>query len=126
MFLISMAEQAFRKEVLESTTPVLVHFGAPWCGPCRMIEPLLTRFQSERGKCFKLVGINADENLKLSSRYRITTLPTILLFESGKVIHRLEGLYKRDDLWTELHRLMNGSLQASPPPASTQLVEPRC
>ncbi|WP_421655733.1 thioredoxin family protein [Leptothermofonsia sp. ETS-13] len=125
MFLISMGEQAFRKEVLESTTPVLVHFGAPWCGPCRMIEPLLTRFQSEWGKCFKLVGINADENLKLSSHYRITTLPTILLFEGGKVIHRLEGLYKRDALWTELHKLMNNSLQASPATATAEPVEPR-
>ncbi len=106
---LSMGEQTFEKEVLESTTPVLVHFGAPWCGPCRMIEPLLTRFQSELGKRFKLVGINADENLKLSSHYRITTLPTILLFEGGKVIHRLEGLYKRDDLWKELQQMVGKS-----------------
>jgi thioredoxin 1 len=101
-----MGEQTFVEEVLKSPTPVVVHFGAPWCGPCKMIEPLLTRFQEEWDKQFKLVGINADENLKLSSRYRITTLPTILLFEGGKVMHRLEGFHRRDDLWAELQRVL--------------------
>lgn len=110
-----MGEQTFVEEVLESPNPVVVHFGAPWCGPCKMIEPLLTRFQAEWGKQFKLIGINADENLKLSSRYRITTLPTILLFEGGKVIHRLEGLHRRDDLWTELQRVL-----VHPPQANVQ------
>ncbi|PSB31911.1 thioredoxin family protein [Stenomitos frigidus] len=101
-----MGEQTFVEEVLASPTPVVVHFGAPWCGPCKMIEPLLARFQAEWGKQFKLVGINADENLKLSSRYRITTLPTILLFEGGEVLHRLEGFHRRDDLWAELQRVL--------------------
>lgn len=114
-----MREQAFTKEVLESSVPVLVHFGAPWCGPCRMIEPLLSRFQTELGKQFKLVGINADESLKLSSQYRITTLPTILLFKSGKVIHRLEGLYRRDDLWKELQRCV----VSSPVAASLEAIK---
>ncbi|SRR5579883_1427034 len=110
-----MGEQTFVEEVLESPTPVVVHFGAPWCGPCKMIEPLLSRFQAEWGKRFKLIGINADENLKLSNRYRITTLPTILLFEGGKVVHRLEGLYRRDDLWTELQKLVVYPAQTSAP-----------
>lgn len=106
-----MSEQKFVQEVLESSTPVLVHFGAPWCGPCRMIEPLLARIQTEWGKQLKLVGINADENLRLSSQYRITTLPTILFFEEGKVVYRLEGVYKRDDLMKELQRLMGRLVQ---------------
>jgi thioredoxin 1 len=101
-----MGEQHFSTEVLGSSTPVLVHFGAPWCGPCRMIEPLLKRFQLEWGKQFKLIGINADENLQLSSQYRITTLPTILCFEDGKVVYRMEGVYRRDDIWSELQKLM--------------------
>lgn len=101
-----MAEQHFSQEVLEAPVPVLVYFGAPWCGPCRMIEPLLNRFQSLWAGSFKLVGINADENLKLSSHYQIKTLPTLLLFEAGEVVHRIEGTYKRDDLWTELQRVL--------------------
>ncbi|HEY9882640.1 MAG TPA: thioredoxin family protein [Thermosynechococcaceae cyanobacterium] len=111
-----MGEQTFVEEVLESPTPVVVHFGAPWCGPCKMIEPLLTRFQAEWGKQFKLVGINADENFKLSIRYRITTLPTILLFERGEVVHRLEGLHRRDDLLKALQSALLSPSQASAPP----------
>jgi thioredoxin 1 len=107
-----MGEQMFEKEVLESAAPVLVHFGAPWCGPCRMIEPLLSSFQAEHGSAFKLVGINADENLKLASHYRITTLPTLLFFSSGRLLHRVEGLYKRELLWTELKNLLPHTLQA--------------
>ncbi|MGA7934823.1 MAG: thioredoxin domain-containing protein [Kovacikia sp.] len=118
-----MAEQKFEQEVLGASTPVLVHFGAPWCGPCRMVEPLLSRFQSEWGKRFKLVGINADENLKLSSHYRITTLPTILLFEKGRVIHRLEGLYKRDELWQELQKVLVSSSPSTVPAEVRQQVE---
>jgi thioredoxin 1 len=103
---ISLDEQAFLQEVSDSSVPVLVHFGAPWCGPCRVIEPLLSRFQTEVGNRFRLIGINADENLKLSSRYRITTLPTILCFKDGRLVHRLEGIYKRDDLWSELQQVL--------------------
>lgn len=104
-----MGEQSFEQEVLDSSSPVLVHFGAPWCGPCRMIEHLLSRFQSECGSSLKLVGINADENLKLASRYRITTLPTLLLFEGGKLHHRMEGIYQREVLWAELDKLVSKS-----------------
>jgi thioredoxin 1 len=106
-----MGDHAFEREVLEASAPVLVHFGAPWCGPCRMIEPLLSTFQAEYGSAFKLVGINADENLKLTSHYRITTLPTLLFFSGGRLLHRVEGLYKREILWTELKNLLPSPLQ---------------
>ncbi len=76
-----------------------------------MIEPLLTRFQAEFGASLKLIGINADENLRLASQYRITTLPTLLFFDQGKLQHRMEGLYKRELLWDELVRLVQVPLQ---------------
>ena len=106
-----ISNQAFDQSVLESSDFVLVHFGAPWCGPCRMIEPLLSRFQSECGSSLKLVGINADENLKLANHYRITTLPTLLIFQGGHLLHRIEGMYKREILWTELAKLLPTSLR---------------
>ncbi|MDX2239399.1 MAG: thioredoxin family protein [Leptolyngbyaceae cyanobacterium bins.302] len=107
-----MIQQTFEQEILESSDPVLVHFGAPWCGPCRMIEPLISRFQTEFGSSLKLIGINADENLKLASHYRITTLPTLLFFEGGKLLHRMEGMYKREVLWAELAKLVQTTLPA--------------
>lgn len=97
-----ISEQAFRNEVLESSTPVLVHFWAPWCSICRLIEPSLNQLLMEWGEQLKLVSINADENLKLASSYRIATLPTVLLFQGGKVVHRLDSYQKREELRTIL------------------------
>jgi len=95
---LSVSERTFTQEVLESPVPVLVNFEAPWCGLCRIIHPLLLQFQSQCGEQIKLVGVNADENFKLSNTYRLKSLPTLLLIENGIVRHRLEGFRGRDDL----------------------------
>ncbi|HIK34054.1 MAG TPA: thioredoxin fold domain-containing protein [Oscillatoriales cyanobacterium M59_W2019_021] len=94
----SINEQSFDREVFHATTPVLVHFWAPWCGLCRMINPLLDRFGTESGARVKVVGINADDSLKLATRYRLTTLPTLILFDGDRVVQRLEGFHGRDAL----------------------------
>jgi thioredoxin 1 len=105
MSLTSISEQAFTQDVLESPTPVLVHFWAPWCGLCRLINPLLMRFQGEWGEQFKVVGFNADQSLKVANTYRLTTLPTLILFEGGKVQHRIDGFHGREDLWKSLETM---------------------
>jgi thioredoxin 1 len=99
-------EQVFSEEVLESSSPVLVHFWAPWCSLCRLIEPSLAKLRSDSGDQIKLIGINADENLKLASSYRITTLPTVLLFQGGKLLHRLDSYHKREELRTVLQEVI--------------------
>lgn len=105
MLLSSISERAFTQEVLESPTPVLVHFWAPWCGVCRLIQPLLMRFEAEWGENIKLVGFNADESLKVANTYRLTNLPTLILFEGGKVRYRLDSFSGRDDLRQSLEVL---------------------
>jgi thioredoxin 1 len=102
---LSVSERTFTQEVLESPVPVLVNFEAPWCGLCRIIHPLLFQFQSQCGEQIKLVGINADENFKLSNTYRLKSLPTLLLIENGIVRHRLEGFRGRDDLRLALEEI---------------------
>jgi thioredoxin 1 len=94
---LSVSERTFTQEVLESPVPVLVNFEAPWCGLCRIIHPLLLQFQSQCGNEIKLVGVNADQNFKLSNTYRLKSLPTLLLIEKGVVKQRLEGFAGRDD-----------------------------
>jgi len=94
---LSVSERTFTQEVLESPVPVLVNFEAPWCGLCRIIHPLLLQFQSQCGDEIKLVGVNADQNFKLSNTYRLKSLPTLLLIEKGIVKQRLEGFRGRDD-----------------------------
>ncbi|MEH2120363.1 thioredoxin family protein [Nostoc sp.] len=95
---LSVSERTFIQEVLESPIPVLVNFEAPWCGLCRIIHPLLLQFQAQCGEEIKLVGINADQNFKLSTTYRLKSLPTLLLIENGTVQHRLESFGGREDL----------------------------
>ncbi len=95
---LSVSDRTFEQEVLASPVPVLVNFGAPWCGLCRFIQPLLLQFHSECSNRIKLVGVNADENFKLSNTYRLTNLPTLLLIENGKVCQRLEGFHSPDEL----------------------------
>ncbi len=102
---LSVSERTFTQEVLESHVPVLVNFGAPWCGLCRIIHPLLLQFSRECGKEIKLVGVNADENFKLSNQYRLKSLPTLILIEQGLVRQRLEGFKGREDLLDALERI---------------------
>ncbi len=101
-----ISEQVFSEEVLESSSPVLVHFWAPWCSLCRLIEPALAKLRSDSGDQVKLIGINADENLKLASSYRITTLPTVLVFQGGKLLHRVDSYHNREELRTVLQEVI--------------------
>ncbi|MBW4646559.1 MAG: thioredoxin family protein [Goleter apudmare HA4340-LM2] len=102
---LSVSERTFTQEVLESPIPVLVNFEAPWCGLCRIINPLLLQFQAQCGEQIKLVNVNADQNFKLSTTYRLKSLPTLLLIENGKVQHRLESFRGRDDLRLALEEI---------------------
>ncbi|MGB3534338.1 MAG: thioredoxin domain-containing protein [Microcoleaceae cyanobacterium] len=104
--LFSISEKKFTKEVLESKIPVLVHFWAPWCGLCRLIVPQLCQFQMDWPDQIKLVGVNADQSLKLASTYRLQTLPTLMIFEGGSVVLRLEHFQGREDLKRTLNEFM--------------------
>jgi thioredoxin 1 len=100
-------EKNFEREVLQSSQPVLVHFWAPWCGLCRVIVPVLEKLQLEHKKTIKLVAINADENLKLATTYRLETLPTLLLFHNGKLVQKLDNFKNREGLYLTLDNLIN-------------------
>jgi len=102
---LSVSERTFTQEVLESPIPVLVNFEAPWCGLCRIIHPLLLQFKAECGEQIKLVGVNADQNFKLSTTYRLKSLPTLLLIENGTIQYRLEGFRGREDLRLALEEI---------------------
>ncbi|WNZ22808.1 redoxin domain-containing protein [Leptolyngbya sp. NK1-12] len=110
---LAVNELTFKHEVLASSTPVLVSFWAPWCGVCRLVNPMLAELQTEWGGQIKLVSINADENLRLASAHKLTTLPTVMLFDQGKVLCRLDQFKGREDfrraatdLQTVLQRVM--------------------
>jgi thioredoxin 1 len=111
--MLSVTEKSFPKLVLESSRPVLVHFCAPWCGLCRLIQPTLLSWQSECRGEIQLVSVNADENFKLANSFRLRNLPTLILFDRGSVIHRLEDIQSRETLQKTLRLITNDRLVRS-------------
>ncbi len=92
---LEVNEQTFAKEVLESSTPVLVDFWAPWCGPCRMMAPVLEEIASEQTSV-KICKVNVDDNPGLAEKYGIMSIPCFILFKNGKVEKQQIGATSKD------------------------------
>lgn len=95
---MEFSDQNFEQEVLNSTQPVLVDFWATWCAPCRMMSPTVDAIASEYAGRVKVGKLNVDENLTVASRYGIRSIPTLLLFKSGKIEEQLVGATPKDTI----------------------------
>jgi thioredoxin 1 len=91
----------FDVEVLESEQPIIVDFWAPWCGPCRVVSPVLEQINSERGD-LRVVKLNVDENQQTAVRYEILSIPTIILFKNGQIAKKVIGALPKARLEAEL------------------------
>jgi thioredoxin 1 len=92
----------FQAEVIESETPVLVDFWAPWCGPCRMVAPVLEEIAQEKGDALKIVKLNTDENQQTAIAYEVLSIPTLILFKNGQIAKKVIGAYPKRKLEAEL------------------------
>jgi thioredoxin 1 len=92
----------FQAEVLESDVPVLVDFWAPWCGPCRMVAPVVEEIAEERGEALKVVKLNIDDNQDTAMQFNVLSIPTLMLFRDGQVAKTVIGAYPKRKLVAEL------------------------
>ena len=97
MSAIKITSENFAEEVLNSAKPVLVDFWATWCGPCRMLGPVIEEIAEERTD-IKVCKINVDEEKKLAMKYRVMSIPTVLVFKNGQVVKQSVGAVPKEDI----------------------------
>ena len=103
--IVILTQDNFAAEVLQSLTPVLVDFWAEWCGPCKMISPILGELADEYEGRVKIAKVNIDEQQGLAAEYGIRAIPTLLLFDKGQVADQIVGLRSKRDLKASFDRV---------------------
>ncbi|PIS47253.1 MAG: thioredoxin [Elusimicrobia bacterium CG08_land_8_20_14_0_20_51_18] len=101
-----LTDADFQAEVIKSDVPVLVDFWAPWCGPCKMIGPIIEELANEYAGKAKIAKVNTDENPATAGEYQISAIPTILFFKGGKVVKEIVGLQPKEELKRILDELL--------------------
>jgi thioredoxin 1 len=96
-----VTDSSFQAEVLEADVPVIVDFWAPWCGPCRMVSPVLEEIAVERGEGIKVVKLNIDDNQQTAADFEVLSIPTIILFRHGQVAKKVIGAMPKKKLEAE-------------------------
>ena len=105
--LVTLTEGNFAAEVLESTTPVLVDFWAAWCGPCKMIAPIVEELATEYDGKIKIGKLDVDDNNTTAMKYQVMSIPTLILFKEGEVVETLVGLRSEQDLTDKINYYLN-------------------
>ena len=94
-----LTDASFQQEVLNASgPPTLVDFWAPWCGPCRVVGPIVEQLAAESGGRYRIAKMNVDENPMTASRYQIASIPTMLIFKNGSVIDRIVGAQPKQSI----------------------------
>jgi thioredoxin 1 len=101
---VAVSDETFEREVVESPTPVLVDFWAEWCGPCKMITPVLEQIAEEQDAKLKIVKLNVDENPSMLQKFGIRGIPTMILFKGGEPVETIVGFMPKPALMGKLEK----------------------
>lgn len=104
--IVTLTQDNFENEAVKSATPVLVDFWAEWCGPCKMISPVLDELAGEYQGKVKIGKVNVDEYQDLAAQFKVTAIPTLLVFKNGQVAEQMVGAKSKRDLKASLDRAL--------------------
>ncbi|VAW13604.1 Thioredoxin [hydrothermal vent metagenome] len=103
MALLTLTEKNFDSEVLKSDLPVLVDFWAEWCGPCKMVSPIVDEISTELEGKLKVGKVNVDEAQTLAQKYNVMSIPTLFVFKGGEVVEQIIGAMSKDQLLEKIN-----------------------
>jgi thioredoxin 1 len=101
-YITELKDDTFESEVLKSELPIVVDFWAPWCGPCRMMSPVIEALAQKMDGKIKFAKINTDENFKTAQKYGIMAIPTLIVFKAGEEVERIIGFSPQEQLGAQL------------------------